>query len=119
MIRAGGFSFPARETREHPLVLEIQQRSHPGTKQGTSLPPEELRIQEKMLNTQLKKTGPGRDTADERRGVFLKEDGSSIPRYTLRQSIPANTAVSCTCKYIFALTQTVNSDDSWEKSKDG
>lgn len=51
--------------------------------------------------------------------VFLDGDGSTIPRYALRQSIPANTAVSCTCKYIFSLTQTVNSDDSWEKSKDG
>lgn len=51
-------------------------------------------------------------------GVFLGGDGSSIRRDALGQSIPANTAVSCTCKYIFSLTQTVNSDDSWETSKD-
>jgi len=67
----------------------------------------------------LKKTmqGRGRLTRDKVR--FMYVTGCSIHRHALRQSIPENTAVSCTWKYIFFLIETVNSDDSWEKRKDG
>lgn len=66
-IMAGRLPFPAGERREYHLVLNIRQRSCPGVKEGISLPPKEIRIQETRVNTQLKKTGPGRGKAEERR----------------------------------------------------
>lgn len=84
-----------------PAECSRSDRAHVQAWSKTSVSiPQSSESNRKDLTRGLRKQGRGGERLTREGDIFMYVAGCSIRRHALGQSIPANTAVSCTCKYI-------------------